>query len=61
MTQCPFMSQVFYTHDTHRNLVLVVAKLVDDIPLTGLPHHVETFVHSFNDRFKLGSVASGPA
>lgn len=53
------MPQLFYAHDIHENLVIVAAKIVDDILLTGIPHQYKTFVQSFNERFTLGSVTSG--
>ena len=54
------MPQLFYAHNTDGELILVAAKIVDDIILTGKPRQTEQFLNAFNDRFKLGSIASGP-
>lgn len=42
------------------NLVVVFAQVVDDILITDINHRAMLFISSFNDRFKLGSVAAGP-
>lgn len=54
------MTQLFYAHYIHGNLVLVVATIVDDMLLTGISDQVETFVKTFNDRIKGVYVAPGP-
>lgn len=59
LQQCNFMPQLFYGHGTH-NRCNVAVKIVNDILITGIPKFVEELLQAFNDRFTLGSIASGP-
>jgi len=40
--------------------VLIVAKIVDDIKAAGAGDYAHLFIEAFNDKFKLGTVKSGP-
>ena len=59
LTQCPLVPQLFYKLSNGR-LSLVVAKIVDDLMVTGEPGEVESFQSGFGKIFKLGTVCSGP-
>ena len=53
------MPQLFYVF-VDKKLVLLAAKIVDDILITGVYKHVKAFLHGFNSKFALGTVVSGP-
>lgn len=60
LKQCTFMPQLFYARDTTNNLAIVAAKIVGDIIINGIRTFVEQFLQTFNNRFMLGSIPSGP-
>lgn len=59
MTQCQQIPQLFYMHENGR-LVLIAAKIVDDIKIAGTDSHSERFINMFNKSFKLGTIVKGP-
>lgn len=54
------MQQFCYAHNNKIDLIIVVAKIVDDILIKDIHWEVEMFLSPFSDRFKLEYVASGP-
>ena len=59
LTQCRYIPQLFYMKK-NRKTVLLVAKIVDDMLVTGETSYVKSFVHKFNTQFTLGTVTYGP-
>lgn len=59
LVQSRFIPQLFYMY-VDGELVMVLAKIVDDIILTGKDDITEKFLSEFNEIFELGSVVSGP-
>lgn len=60
LKQFTLMDQLFYTSHKSVHLIIIAPKIVDDIILTGTLTHVDSFLHSFNNRFEQCSVAAGP-
>lgn len=58
MTQSTFMPQIFYCHSTYGNVVVVAAKIADDIFISGILDRYTMFISSFKGYFTLVSVAS---
>ena len=54
LTQCRYIPQLFYLKK-NRKTVLLVAKIVDDMLVTGETSYVKRFVHKFNTQFTLGT------
>lgn len=54
------MPQLFFARHVQGNLIVVAAKIVDEILITVLSDQGKIFISAFNDRFKLGSAATGP-
>lgn len=59
LKQSQNIPQLFYMHDEGK-LVLIAAKIVDDIKLAGTEYHTSRFIKMFNKSFKLGTVVKGP-
>ena len=59
LVQIAVIPQLFYLIKDNK-LSLLVAKIVDDLLVTGLPEVVRAFLQKFNMRYKLGTVAHGP-
>ena len=59
LKQCRQIPQLFYMKENGK-LVLIAAKVVDDIKLAGTKHHTSRFIEMFNSTFNLGTVVSGP-
>lgn len=59
LNQCQQIPQIFYLHSGDE-LVLVVAKVVDDIKVAGKHDRAPKFITEFNKKFELGTVWSGP-
>ena len=59
MLQCQQIPQLFYKHEGGK-LVLLAAKVVDDIKVAGEGDRAEDFIKRFNQKFELGTVARGP-
>ena len=59
LKQCQQVQQLFYRRK-NGELVLIVAKIVDDIKVSGEVDFVVQFMKRFNSKFKFGTVASGP-
>lgn len=57
--QIPVVPQLFMLRRNGK-LVVVLAKFVDDILLTGVPEIVKEVIERFNKRFKLGNTCHGP-
>jgi len=50
---------VFYKH-IDGTLMLIVAKIVDDIKAADAGDYAHLFIEALNEKFKLGTVKSGP-
>ena len=59
LTQCQRVPQLFYQHENGQ-LVLLVAKIVDDMKAAGAGDRAQSFIKSFKDKFEVGTVVSGP-
>lgn len=59
LEQCPVLPQLFYIIKNGQ-LVLLAAKIVDDILVTGDTDMVDKFITGFNSKFKFGTVVHGP-
>lgn len=57
--QLPVVPQLFHIIQNGQ-LMLLVAKIVDDILVTGVTNEVDKFLAGFDARFELGTVAHGP-
>lgn len=51
-TQGSYMPHLFYSHYNHGNLMIITAKIVDNILVTRLPDQFSIFLSAFNVRFK---------
>lgn len=58
LEQCHQFPQLFFKRDG--NLILVVAKFVDDNKVMGQDEYAKYFLQTFNVKFKLGNITSGP-
>ena len=59
LEQCTYVPQLF-TLKVNGKIVLIVAKIVDDMLATGELAMTEQFIKKFNIQFKLGTVNYGP-
>lgn len=59
MIQCQHIPQLFYMHE-HGKLVLIAAKVVDDIKIAGTDYHTNIFIKMFNQKFELGTIVKLP-
>lgn len=59
LKQCKHIQQLFYLMKDGQ-LILLVAKLVDDIMATGRNDNGKKFLKAFGEQFELGSTRSGP-
>ena len=59
LTQCIYIPQLFYKHRKKR-LVLVVAKVVDELMIKGEKDEDDIFQRHFGEKFQLGHSATGP-
>jgi len=59
LLQSKNVPQLFYKREGG-SLVLVVAKIVDDLKAAGKGRNAKQFLEEFNRRFKLGTINSGP-
>ena len=59
LTQSRFIPQLFYRKEG-RKLVLIVAKIVDDLKAAGSGNYAKSFIERFNENFHLGTVNHGP-
>lgn len=59
LSQCKQIPQLFYMHEKGK-LVLIAAKIVDDIKIAGTSYHTSRFIKLFSNSFKLGTIAKGP-
>ena len=59
LTQCQKIPQLFYRRH-NGNLVLIVAKIVDDIKAASADGNAKAFIENFSQKFDLGTVATGP-
>lgn len=59
MRQCTQIPQLFYIYHGEE-LVLIVAKVVDDIKAAGKGDLAEKLIPEFNKKFELGNIWSGP-
>lgn len=59
LIQCRQVPKLFYLKKKS-DLVLMVAKIVDDLVNTGLGHYQTHFIQEFDRKFKFGSVDKGP-
>lgn len=58
LTQCHQIPQPFYKQQNGK-LVLIVAKIVDDIKAASIGHNSKKSIESFEISFKLGTVSNG--
>lgn len=59
LVQCRQTPQLFHM-DKNGKLVLLAAKVIDDIQVAGSEYHIRRFVTEFDKHFKLGTVVEGP-
>lgn len=59
LLQCQQIPQLFYMHEDGE-LVLLVAKVVDDIKAAGKGDRAEQFIKQSHKKFELGTVSHGP-
>lgn len=59
LPQVTVMPELFYRM-VDGKIAMVVAKIVDDLFVTGIDDSVTAFIKTFNSCFKLGTIASGP-
>ena len=59
LTQSKNIPQLFYKTENYE-LILIVAKVVDDLMITGKPDARTAFINNFDKKFKLGTVNQGP-
>lgn len=59
LKQCQNIRQLFYMHEKGK-LVLIAAKIVDDINVAGTEYHTSWFIKMFTESFKLGTAVEGP-
>lgn len=59
LRQCQQIPQLFYKR-CDEELMVIVAKVVDDLKVAGSGDNAKVLIDQFNKKFKLGTVASGP-
>lgn len=59
LRQFSAVPQLFYIR-TNDATTLLLAKIVDDFLITGVPHTVKNFLRNFNEKFRFGTISSGP-
>lgn len=60
LLQSKYIPQLFYSFNNQGEIQMLLAKIVDDIILTGEEGITAKFIDDFNRVFELGSVVSGP-
>ncbi len=59
LTQSKFIPQLFYKKEGGK-LVLIVAKIVDDLKAAGVGNNAKNFLENFHKVFNLGTINHGP-